>query len=389
MDILVIGTGMYSTGRGTDSYGTILPSIIESIRAGNSIENVFFFGKNPKNTKEAEKKCAEISAVTNICVNFTVYPREKNNINLEDFMANLKNPTCAIIAVPDHLHYDMAKLCLETNLHTLVVKPLTPHYKDSKELADIAKKNNLFGMVEFHKRWDKANIMMKNYIENGSLGDILYCVVEYSQRKSIPTQNFIEWADKSNILQYLGIHYIDLLYFLTNARPIRVMSIGQKNWLIKNNINTWDSIQCTIEWVSNNDYKFTQTILTNWIDPENTSAMSDQKIKIIGTRGRFESDQKNRGQYFVSDDQKITQPNPYFCHEYHDDRSKFWSGYGIDSVTSFLKDVDKLFNNSINLDELEKTRPTFKQSLIITAIIDAANKSIQNDSSWIDIKINS
>jgi len=179
------------------------------------------------------------------------------------------------------------------------------------------------------------------------------------------------------------------LYFLTNARPIRVMSIGQKNWLIKNNINTWDSIQCTIEWVSNNDYKFTQTILTNWIDPENTSAMSDQKIKIIGTRGRFESDQKNRGQYFVSDDQKITQPNPYFCHEYHDDRSKFWSGYGIDSVTSFLKDVDKLFNNSINLDELEKTRPTFKQSLIITAIIDAANKSIQNDSSWIDIKINS
>ena len=37
---------------------------------------------------------------------------------------------------------------------------------------------------------------------------------------------------------------------------------------------------------------FTETILTNWIDPENSSAMSDQKIKFIGTKGRFEADQK-------------------------------------------------------------------------------------------------
>jgi len=386
MDILVIGTGMYSTGRGTDSFGTILPSIIETARTGNFIENVFFFGKSVKNSSEAQEKCEEISTLTGVDVNFSTYPSEKYNSSIEDFLTNLKNPTCAIIATPDHLHYEMAKLCLESGLHTLVVKPLTPHLEESKDLASIAKKNNLYGMVEFHKRWDKANIMMKNYIDSGSIGDILYCVVEYSQRKSIPTKNFIEWADKSNILQYLGIHYIDLLYFLTNAKPLRVMAIGQKNWLIKHNINTWDSIQCTIEWVSSDGKNFTQTILTNWIDPENTSAMSDQKIKIIGTKGRFESDQKNRGQYFVSDSQQITQPNPYFCHEYDDEKSKFWSGYGIDSVSSFLKDVDKIFNKSLNVDELEKNRPTFKKSLIITAIIDSANKSLQNDSSWIDIQ---
>ena len=29
--------------------------------------------------------------------------------------------------------------------------------------------------------------------------------------------------------------------------------------------------------------KFTQTLLVNWIDPENTSSMSDQKIKFVGT----------------------------------------------------------------------------------------------------------
>ena len=29
MRILIIGTGMYVTGRGTDGYGTIFPAIIE------------------------------------------------------------------------------------------------------------------------------------------------------------------------------------------------------------------------------------------------------------------------------------------------------------------------------------------------------------------------
>jgi len=35
-------------------------------------------------------------------------------------------PGCAIVAVPDHLHYEVTSACLEKGLHTLVVKPLTP-----------------------------------------------------------------------------------------------------------------------------------------------------------------------------------------------------------------------------------------------------------------------
>ena len=47
MKILVIGTGMYVSGRNTDSYGTIFPSIIEFQRA-NRLKNleILFVGKN-------------------------------------------------------------------------------------------------------------------------------------------------------------------------------------------------------------------------------------------------------------------------------------------------------------------------------------------------------
>ena len=42
-------------------------------------------------------------------------------------------------------------------------------------------------------------------------------------RKIVPEKIFKGWADKTNILQYLGVHYIDLVYFVTKATPIRVL----------------------------------------------------------------------------------------------------------------------------------------------------------------------
>ena len=69
-----------------------------------------------------------------------------------------------------------------------------------------------------------------------------------------------------------------------------------------------------IEWELPTKERFTQTLLTNWIDPETSTAMSDQKIKIIGTKGHFESDQKDRGIRINIDDENFEHPNPYFCH---------------------------------------------------------------------------
>jgi hypothetical protein len=44
MNILIVGTGMYVTGRGTEEYGTILPAITEWKRSGKHIGKVFLVG---------------------------------------------------------------------------------------------------------------------------------------------------------------------------------------------------------------------------------------------------------------------------------------------------------------------------------------------------------
>src|SRR3972149_5716305 len=106
----------------------------------------------------------------------------------------------------------------------------------------------------------------------------------------------------SNIFQYLGIHYVDIIYWATGAVPLRVMATGQKNYLLSKGIDTYDSIQAVIEWKTASGIIFNSSFFTNWIDPENTSAMSDQRIKVIGTKGRYEADQKNRGIRIVTDE---------------------------------------------------------------------------------------
>ena len=57
MKILVIGTGMYVSGRNTKDYGTIFPSIIEFQRA-NQIKNleVIFSGNKVKNLNSSKRK---------------------------------------------------------------------------------------------------------------------------------------------------------------------------------------------------------------------------------------------------------------------------------------------------------------------------------------------
>ena len=54
----------------------------------------------------------------------------------------------------------------------------------------------------------------------------------------------------------------------------------------------------------------------------------------------------------------------------------------IDSIKTFIDDVVAINNEKVNLLDLQKKRPSFKESLISTAVIEAAHISLENDSKW-------
>ncbi len=388
MRILIIGSGNYVTGRGTDSYGTILPAIYEFNKEKKIVDEVVVLTTSKKSAKLAEKKNKKIRYLSghNLRVKIVV---KKNNFKFSTNHAYSRDGIfCAIIATPDHTHYKLAKDCLKNKQHCLVVKPVVTKLSELKNLIKLCKKNQVYGAVEFHKRFDRQALILKDKYDSGTIGDPLYSWSEYSQKKIVPEKFFKSWVSKNNVFQYLGIHYVDLIRYITNSEPKKVIAIGQKNYLKGKNINTPDSIQAIIEWQNPQGISFTQTLLLNWVDPKNTTAMSDQNFKLVGTKGRIESDQKNRGVRIVEEGSYIEDINPDFCRVYGTTPGKIrWEGYGIESVKTFLKDIILIKKNKSLLKSLDEVRPTFKEALYSTAVLEAANYSLLNNSVWKKVKI--
>ena len=388
LNILIIGAGMYVCGRGTKNYGTILPSVLQINKEYNIIENISICCTSKKSLNLLKNKKKKIDRKFNFNSKIEYFTKNKNNSSyLEAISKSKYKYDCAIIAVPDHLHFKIIKDILNQNINVLVVKPLVNQISEALKLVKLAENKNLFCMVEFHKRFDESNIKLKEFFKDRKVGLPLYFHVEYSQRRDIPLSIFKKWSNYSNIFQYLGVHYVDLIYFITGAIPLRLMAIGQKKILTKKNINTYDSIQVIVEWRLSND-KFVSTFLTNWIDPNKSSAMSDQKIKLIGTAGRIELDQKNRGIQIVTDKEGIEDINPYFSdffYELENDADFSFKGYGYKSIYNYLSKLHLVLNNKILKKKVSKNSPTFRSSLISVAVLEAVNKSLNKKNQWIKI----
>jgi predicted dehydrogenase len=387
LNVIVIGAGMYVCGRGTEGYGTILPALYQGIKSG-LVGKIKIAATNPTSLKDLQKKIKDLNKMFAIAPEIEGFPLgEADSNTYQKATEKGWKPDCAVISVPDQIHTEITSYFLNKRIHCLVVKPLAPSVEEVKKLMELQTKNKVYGAVEFHKRFDRSNLKLKDVIQQRLIGDLLYFLVQYSQRKSIPLDKFKKWVNKTNVFQYLGIHYIDIIYFATHAMPVRVMAIGQKNFLADRGIDTYDSVQCVIEWKAATGKLFTSTILTNWIDPENTSAMSDQKIKVIGTNGRYETNQKERGIYLVTDEKGIEEINPDFSAFYgipgKDDFS--FQGYGVQSVHQFLEDVKGIISKDLKVEKLEGIRPTFSESLVPTVILEAANQSLAKEGAWVKI----
>lgn len=385
MNLFVIGDGSYATGRKTSEYGVIFPAICEFINENNHVDNIIFFSNSKLGQNQAKKKIDFILSATQTKTKVSYvlgFSKMKNIFNR--FKSDSLN--CAFICTPDHTHYDFIKDTLQNKLHTFSVKPFVLKTDHALKLIEIQKRHNLISYVDFHKRFDFQNIIAKDKILNKKIGNILNINISYSQKKINPEINFKKWANKTNILQYLGVHYIDLVFFMTKARPVRVTAIGQVNYLkskLKKNI--YDSIQCTIVWEEKNKNNFTQTLSVNWIDPNSSSAMSEQNYIITGSRGNISCEQKKRGLTLTTDDHGINDINPDFCINYLIGNKLKFDGYGIKSIKTFLYDLVNFQNQKTTLKNIENTRPTFSQSLVSTKVIEAANKSLKSKSKWIFI----
>jgi predicted dehydrogenase len=375
---------MYVTGRHGTGEGTVMASLAQISREV-PLTKVDIVARDPSNAPLVSDALDRANRRLGSALRVRYFARP----SVGEHLADDSQYDMAIVVVPDHVHYDTARAVLEKDIHCLLVKPFTPTVAEGESLVRLQHERGVYAAVEFHKRFDESNRLCRRLIEDGTLGEVRYFVVGFSQRMSIPLDVFRDWSAQSNVFQYLGVHYVDLVYFLTAARPVRVTAVGTMGVLSAFGVETYDSVHAVIQWRggAGGSNPFVTVMNIGWVDPRCTSALSDQRFTLVGSAARLEVDQRNRGIELVRDGLGIQHVNPYFADYLPDvDGGLEFQGYGYTSIRRFFDDVAALKAGTVTLAELDATRPSFRQGLVSTAVLEAVNASLSHSSRWEDVR---
>lgn len=141
-------------------------------------------------------------------------PTDDINVILND-----DNIEAVAIATPVFTHYEIAKKTLSAGKHTWVEKPLTSTSKEAEQLIEIAEKKNVLLHVDHTFVYTSAVRKIKEIIKAGELGDVYYF-------DSVRV-NLGLFQHDINVVWDLAPHDISILEYTIGKKPISINAVGQ------------------------------------------------------------------------------------------------------------------------------------------------------------------
>nr|WP_299485402.1 Gfo/Idh/MocA family oxidoreductase [uncultured Allomuricauda sp.] len=139
----------------------------------------------------------------------------------------LSKPNVVSINTYPETHADYVRKSLNAKAHVFVEKPIATTVEDSMELVKLAKSNNLKLVVGYilrvHPAWAKFVSLAQN------LGKPLVMRMNLNQQSC-----GMQWETHKNLMKSMspivdcGVHYVDIMCLMTQAKPIKVSGIGAK-----------------------------------------------------------------------------------------------------------------------------------------------------------------
>ena len=394
INIVMIGSGHYATGQtslsgntATDKdYGVLLPSVL-FLRYKGRVGRIAICGQSGDKLAAIRAKIEPWATRPGIDIEFEAYP----TAGLHDAKAYIRalddmpRPCAALIAVPDDLHVEIMLACAAREIPFLIVKPAVTTLKDFYRVMK-AMPSGLLGMVDYHKVYDEVNLSLLDDLNNGTYGRLHHVSSLMSQRRDMIEiyQRWLKENPNININHYLGSHYIHMTSFLTGAIPIDVRATQQFGFIKQHyDLDIADSIQTQVRWQASEGYEFTSYHIAGWADPSETEAMTYQQLHLLAENGHIFSDQGYRGTRKVLAGSGQQSPNPYFFNLTNGLLGGWNLGtkYGYQSINNFVEMVLAGKNS-----EQKPHLPTFAESEFVTAILEAADLSLQSESAIVNIK---
>jgi len=145
-------------------------------------------------------------------------PSEVNQFNELDTFLFEADVEAVVIATPAETHKDVALKCIAANKHVFIEKPLAVSYEDSKMIVDAIEQKSLVGMVGHLMLYHPAIAWIKNYINQGELGDLYYVTAR--------RLNLGVVRQKENAIWSLAPHDLSIALHLFDEAPSRVRAMG-------------------------------------------------------------------------------------------------------------------------------------------------------------------
>ncbi len=135
-------------------------------------------------------------------------------------IANDPEVQLVLVLTPPDSHFEISSAMLNKGKHVLCEKPLTRSSQNAKELASLAKNNNLILKCGFNHRHHPAVTEAYKKIQSGEYGKPVFIRAKYGIGGRQDVKN--EWRSDPKVvaggqLMEQGIHLIDLISWMTGG----------------------------------------------------------------------------------------------------------------------------------------------------------------------------
>ena len=163
-----------------------------------------------------EQKVKKVAEANNIKHVFTDYNE----------MLKLEELDAVSVCTWNSQHAPAAIAALKAGKHVLCEKPMAMNTKEAKEMEKAAKEAGKLLMIGFVRRYGNDCRILKDFIDNGMMGDIYYSKATYLRRAGYPGGWFGDSKRSGGgPLIDLGVHVIDLVRYLM-GKPKAVAVTG-------------------------------------------------------------------------------------------------------------------------------------------------------------------
>jgi len=183
---------------------------------------------------------------------------------LEDHRAIMADASIAAVflAVETSAHHAMAKEALLAGKHVYVEKPFTSSVAEAEDLKALAAERGLTIHVDHIMIYHPCIRKIKEIIDSGELGDILYFDAQRMNLGQIKKDVSAMWD--------LAVHDLSIIEYLAGSRePYFVSAVGEKHYNPKE----------TLTFLTLRYDGFIAHIKSSWISP-----LKERKLIVAGTK---------------------------------------------------------------------------------------------------------